>query len=145
MHKMSLMLSIAGDIQNQIFLQDITVPELVLLRAIHGADSAKGIDVSDAGKVDHREERDRLKQKYPKQARVIESIWRDYGGHFPHDIRDVEGLSDGHFASAHGAATAQADEIEEAVVEEVLKESESTTETAITEPPGATDEPDSIV
>jgi hypothetical protein len=58
------MVALNGDITFTVFKQDVTVPEIAILRAIHGADAVRDIKPLHMDKRSHSEERQRLLLEY---------------------------------------------------------------------------------
>jgi hypothetical protein len=58
------MVALNGDITFTVFKQDVTVPEIALLRALHGPDSIRDIKPLYMDKRSHAEERSRLLLEY---------------------------------------------------------------------------------
>jgi len=58
------MLALSGDITFTVFKPDVTVPEIVLLKAIHGSDAVKDITPTFMDRRSHAEERERLMLEY---------------------------------------------------------------------------------
>jgi hypothetical protein len=58
------MVALNGDITFTVFKQDVTVPEIAILRAIHGPDSVRDIKPLHMDKRSHSEERSRLMHEY---------------------------------------------------------------------------------
>lgn len=99
MHYVDCQVAIAGDIRNKAVITNASVAELAVLRAIHGAGSVTDIRLVGSGQVIHADERDRLAYKYPKHQDIVSGIFRDGGGNFPSDIRELK-LPNAAFAAA---------------------------------------------
>jgi len=90
MQYFSCQVAIAGDVRNKIFMSRVSVPEIQLLRLIHGENEVT--DLRGVEKVplnDQRDEVDRLQMKYSKYANIVANLSRDFQGRFPSDIRDL--------------------------------------------------------
>lgn len=120
MHTLNCLVAIGGDLQNKAYRPGITVPELMLLRIVHGDAAVTNIEVLKNPRVNQLEERDRLYQAYPKYQKVTNDIWRDNGGKFPTDVRTLQ-LSTALFAPARTALDDVADAIEDKEVAELKK------------------------
>lgn len=90
MHKLNCLVAIAGDVHNKTPKEGITTAELQVLRAIHGQDSCTDIDVIGNPRVTQTEERERLMWAYRNHHELINDLWRDGGGKFESDIRNLK-------------------------------------------------------
>lgn len=89
MQYVNALVSLNGDVANQMFRPDISVAELELLRRVHGEMSVSEIRFVRKQRVNHFDEMDRLKQAYPFQEERILELSRDFGGKLPTDLRDL--------------------------------------------------------
>lgn len=64
MQHASCQIALNGDITFTVVKPDVTVAEIALLRAIHGADAVRNIEPTFMDKRPHAEERDRLAREY---------------------------------------------------------------------------------
>lgn len=84
-----------GDLLNVVPRSDITPPEVILLRAIHGEDSVIDIKQTGSDKRQHREEYDRLFEKYGeapdgKEKSILKTIWPNpHGIRFPANFAEI--------------------------------------------------------
>lgn len=85
----SCQVAIAGDIRNKAHKPRVSVGEIKLMQYIHGENTVTDIRPVDNPRVSHVDERERLNMTYPKYQRLIDNIYRDNGGKFPTDIRDL--------------------------------------------------------
>jgi hypothetical protein len=90
MNVMTCLVSIAGDPMNKVPMSDVTVPEIQLLQRIHGDAAVTEIRAVGNPRTAQLDERERLVKKYPKHARLVMDLWRDNGGKFLTDIRDLK-------------------------------------------------------
>lgn len=58
-------LRLAGDMRNEVRKGDLTAPEVILLRKIHGDDAFVELEKTGSKKADHQAERQRLYLEYP--------------------------------------------------------------------------------
>jgi hypothetical protein len=71
-------IKIGGDMLNAVVKDGVSVPEIVLLRAIHGAvDSVIVLDVTDETEVSNRAELERLHQVYSTATNSKAELWVD--------------------------------------------------------------------
>lgn len=56
---------LAGDMRNEVRKTNLTAPEVLLLRRIHGNDALTELEKTGSMKVDHQAERQRLYTDYP--------------------------------------------------------------------------------
>jgi len=61
----SAKIRLAGSVSNEVRRDEISAPELMLLKRIHGPDAVLDVEYGKKGNVDHSEERKRLFEKYP--------------------------------------------------------------------------------
>jgi hypothetical protein len=116
MHTLDCLISIGGDVANRHYKTGITVPEFQVLQFIHGEGMLSEIKITGNPRVNQLEERDRLSQAYPKFGNVVVGFWRDNGGRFISDVREL-GLSPQLFAAKREAPYEDADRMEEEEVE----------------------------
>lgn len=105
------LVAIGGDIRNKLFRKGMSVAEMAVLRAIHGEDSLSDLRVSSKARVAHDVERERLLQLFPKYGNIVIGLYRDHGGKFPTDVRELK-LPSACFASTSTVAYDQAEAIE---------------------------------
>jgi len=117
---MNCLVAIGGDLQNKAPRINVSVPELMLLRLIHGEASVSDITVTGNPRITQLEERDKLLRAYPKYQQVTHGLWRDNGGEFPKDVRRLE-LPAALFAPDRTAPYDAADAIEAAEEAEIKK------------------------
>jgi hypothetical protein len=104
-------IKLGGDMLNTVIKNGVSVPEIVLLRQIHGgADSVRVIEIEDARKVQNSAELERLRREYDTAKnedgkRVVDMVFPGAG------IKLAEQLSDIGDAF-EGGAEAQNGEIE---------------------------------
>ena len=120
MHTINCLVAIGGDLQNKHPRSKVTVPELVLLRAIHGEAAVQNIEVTGNPRINQLDERDRLMRHYPKHQKLVNDIWRDSGGEFPKDVRRLN-LNSALFAPAATAQHDMADQLEDEQVAKTRK------------------------
>ena len=77
MDLLSCSVAINGDIRAVITKPQVTIPEIVLLQAMHGADAVTNIKVIGEVETTSEQERDRLGNFY-KDAKVME-VFGQYG------------------------------------------------------------------
>ena len=111
MHTMNCLVAIGGDLQNKAPRMGVSVPELMLLRIIHGEAAVSDIAVTGNPRITQTEERDKLLRNYPKYQQVVTGIWRDNGGEFPRDVRKLD-LSPAMFAPERTVQYDRADAME---------------------------------
>lgn len=90
MHYVDCQVAVAGDIRNKAVIQGASVAEIAVLRLIHGDGSISDVRLVGNGQVIHSDERDRLLEKYAKYGNIVNGVFRDGGGNFPADIRDLK-------------------------------------------------------
>lgn len=61
---------LAGDMRNEVRRDDMTAPEVILLKRIHGEDALTELEKIGSTKANHQEERQRLYVKYPTAINV---------------------------------------------------------------------------
>lgn len=64
MQHASCMVALGGDITFTVFKPDVTVAEIAILKAIHGADAVRDIEPTYSDRRSHAEERERLTLEY---------------------------------------------------------------------------------
>lgn len=89
MHLCSCLVSLAGDPSQKAYKKLVSVPEIALLRQIHGQDAVTEIRIVAQEPRDQNTEAGRLKAAYPKYAQMVTDMWRDYGARLPSDLRDL--------------------------------------------------------
>lgn len=92
MQTVDCVVAINGDMRNTVARQGVTIPELMLLRELHGADAVRHIQV--VGKVasDSAEERERLAGIYTKPAGIVREVLGATGP-LPKTLKEA-GISD---------------------------------------------------
>lgn len=83
MQHASCIVALGGDITFTVVKPDVTVPEIALLKAIHGADAVRDINPTFMDKRPHSVERDRLNFEYGhardhKDEPLISKIFPDW-------------------------------------------------------------------
>lgn len=66
--------AIAGEAGMSVAKSRVTVPELMILREIHGADAVRNIEVTADEEVSSIEERERLASIYKKPASIVRDV-----------------------------------------------------------------------
>lgn len=111
MHICNCQVAIKGDALNKAAKMGVTVPEIALLRVIHGFDAVTDIKITGNEKRQQLEELGRLKMRYPKYQEKAQELWRDWGGRLPTHITDL-GLRPEFFEVERPADFTLADEFE---------------------------------
>lgn len=93
MQHASCLVALGGDITFTVLKPDVTVPEIALLKAIHGADAVRDIKPTFMDKRPHAEERERLTLEYGhardhKDEPIISKIFPGLGA-LPVTFRDI--------------------------------------------------------
>jgi len=65
-------LRLHGLVTNEVLKDDVSAPEIILLRKIHGEDAVVDIKYSKTAKVNDAEERQRLAERYDSGLKKIE-------------------------------------------------------------------------
>ena len=113
MHLVNCTVSVGGDLYNKAPKIDVTVPELQLLQLIHGPSSVTLIQVQDRKpRINQLREKERLQYIYPLHIETIVGMWRDNGGKFMTDIRDLN-LPPAYFAPSEATPYAVAVSMDE--------------------------------
>ena|SRR5215510_3419127 len=104
MQQLNALVALTGDRNNMIQKLGLTPAEILLLQALHGADSVLQIEPTAEIKREPQEEIARLKALYPLHADRIQNIWRDFPGPaFPMRI-DALGLNSALLKPAEAAS-----------------------------------------
>ncbi len=111
MHTLDCLVAVGGDIGNKVPRQGVTVPEMMLLQYVHGPGAVTDIVITGNPRIQQLEERERLLRAYPKYESQVIGFWRDNGGEFVKDVRQLK-LSPALFARDRTAPYDGADEIE---------------------------------
>lgn len=93
MQKLKCEVALAGDVR-QLVPKTVTVPELVVLQAIHGHGSVQNIQVVGMDKRPHRDELDRLHRVYGKAGEeegkgVVARLFPGYAPQLPVRLSDI--------------------------------------------------------
>jgi len=89
MHVVTCTIAIGGDQNNKLVKHNVTAAELAVLQQLHGHDSITDLKVTARKRVDQKAERERLLLAYPSHQKIVQELWRDNGGKFPADARDL--------------------------------------------------------
>jgi hypothetical protein len=79
--------ALGGDINMVIVKERVTVPELMILRAVHGEDAVRNIEVIDTVSIDTGDERSRLMTTYTSPEGVVRDTI-GVTGQLPDDLFD---------------------------------------------------------
>lgn len=77
---------LAGSLENTV-IKEVSVPEIPILKAIHGHDAVINIKKTREGVIDAREERDRLERQYT--TAVIEKLFPGVLGKLPQTLVEI--------------------------------------------------------
>lgn len=88
MQRCSITLRLSGDPGNTIYKNEVTPAEIVLLRAIHGADAVIDVKPTHMCKTPHREERQRLSLIYGKKR--LDATFPGDFTKLPVSLKDIE-------------------------------------------------------
>lgn len=93
MQKLKCEVALAGDVR-QLVPKVVTVPELVVLQAIHGHGSVQNVEVVGMDKRPHRDELDRLHRVYGKAGEeegkgVVARLFPGYAPQLPVRLSDI--------------------------------------------------------
>ena len=77
---------LAGSLENTV-IKEVSVPEIPVLKSIHGHDSLVNIKKTRTDAVDQKEERDRLEKQYT--AAVIEKLFPGVMNKFPQTLAEI--------------------------------------------------------
>lgn len=117
-------IAIGGDIGMTVTKERVTIPELMILRSVHGDDAVRNIEVTHSVSMSNSEERERLNQIYRNPEFVVRDTLGATGT-LPSEIEDA-GIPDdfiiGNLTTHSGVAkkrrksaaqTVELDEVEE--------------------------------
>lgn len=65
-------LRLHGSVSNEVLKEDLSAPEIIILRKVHGEDAVVDINLSKEEDIDEAEERRRLADRYDSGLRKIE-------------------------------------------------------------------------
>src|SRR5262245_45591011 len=86
--------NLGGDVRNQVPLVGISVPELILLRAIHGGAETVIEPVRDGhSRENNASERMRLLKKYQRHGKLIGELFPGLVPDFPKTIAEAEAIA----------------------------------------------------
>jgi hypothetical protein len=77
---------LAGSLENTV-IKEVSVPEIAVLRAVHGHDAVVNIKPSRVEAVDSKVERDRLERAFNPQ--IVEKLFPGVIAKLPTDLSDV--------------------------------------------------------
>lgn len=92
MHICNCTVAIAGDAGMTVVKERVTAPELAILRAIHGEDAVRNIEVIADEAIDSSEERARLNATYKAPENIVRDTF-GAAGPLPKTLEDA-GISD---------------------------------------------------
>lgn len=93
MQHCSAVVRLRGETQFEVAKPDVTVAEIVVLRAIHGQDAVVRIQPTRMCKTPHAQEIERLRGIYatdPKGAELISGLWPGFNPRLPVSLKDIE-------------------------------------------------------
>lgn len=81
---------LGGDYNHKVFLPDVTVAEVVVLRAIHGDDAVVEIQPTRMLRGDsHEAERERLRRTYNRRDKVVDRVFPGAKADLPVNLKDI--------------------------------------------------------
>lgn len=92
MQKCECTVAIGGEAGMTVSKSGVTVPELLVLRHLHGEDAVRNIKIMTDESIDSNEERARLRAKYTKPATLISDVLGP-NGPLPKTVEDA-GIGD---------------------------------------------------
>lgn len=94
METASCICRLMGDVRNEVPLQNISAPEIILLRAIHGGtDSIYKVERTGESRLSAAGERMRLLSKYSRYSKLIVELFPGLAPQFPRTILEVEDMA----------------------------------------------------
>lgn len=99
----NITVAIGGDAGMTVHKERVTVPEIMILRAVHGEDAVRSIEVIEDVEMDSSEERIRLGSVYKNPETVVRDVLGAHGA-LPKTLDDA-GISDEFIISNSAAKT----------------------------------------
>lgn len=78
---------LGGDLNNEVFKAQVTPPEILLLKAIHGADAVVKVQPTGMDKRQHHAEFDRLKKEYGEK--LVLGVFPGASPNLPVHLKDI--------------------------------------------------------
>ena len=102
----NITVAIGGDAGMTVHKERVTVPEIMLLRAVHGEDAVRNIEVVEDADIDTADERSRLGSVYKNPETIIRDVLGAHGS-LPKTL-DEAGIDDEYIVSSTVAKTKKA-------------------------------------
>lgn len=102
----NITVAIGGEAGMTVHKERVTVPEIMILRAVHGEDAVRNIEVIEDADVDSADERTRLGSIYKAPEGVVREVLGAHGS-MPQTL-DEAGISDEFIISNSAAKTKKA-------------------------------------
>lgn len=78
-----------GDRNHEVLMADVTVAEIVVLRAVHGGDAVTDIQPTRMTKTNHAEEFARLQHRYDRKQVKVAELFPGANPKLPVNMKDI--------------------------------------------------------